>query len=84
MGITTYQTGIDNFRNILADPLCTNAKDSVIDTTPVIESMQDIFLKNPEWISTLPRKFNTGISGSSTNRCNIFGQDCAFVLAKRG
>ncbi len=84
VGITTYQTGIDNFRNILADPLCANAKDSVIDTTPAIEGMQDIFLKNPEWISTLPRKFNTGISGSSTNRCNIFGQDCAFVLAKKG
>lgn len=84
VGITTYQTGIDNFRNILADPLSARAEDSVIDTKPIIAQMQDIFLKNPEWISTLPRKFNTGISGSTTNRCNIFGQDCAFVLAKKG
>jgi len=31
----------------------------------------------------LPRKFNTGLSGSLSNRCNVFGQDCCFVLAQK-
>lgn len=82
-GLTPFQTGVDNFRNILTDPLDAKAVDSVIECKQIIKDMQDIFLKNKEWISTLPRKFNTGISGSFTNRCNIFGQDCAFVLAKK-
>lgn len=31
----------------------------------------------------LPRKFNTGLTGSLANRCNVFGQDCCFVLAQK-
>ncbi|MEY4503955.1 MAG: hypothetical protein RL154_247 [Pseudomonadota bacterium] len=83
VGITTFQTGVDNFRNILTDPLDGFAKDNIIECANIVQKMQDIFLKKPEWITTLPRKFNAGISGSTTNRCNIFGQDCAFVLAKK-
>lgn len=83
IGLTPFQTGVDNFRNILTDPLDAKAKDSIIECKPLVKQMQDIFLKNTDWISTLPRKFNTGISGSLTNRCNIFGQDCAFILAKK-
>lgn len=83
VGITTYQTGVDNFRNILADPLSGYARDSIIDTTPLVAGMQDVFLKKEEWITSLPRKFNVGISGSRSNRCNVFGQDCAFVLAQK-
>ena len=42
-----------------------------------------MFLYSPDWISTLPRKFNTAISGSMINRCNIFGHDCCFALAQK-
>jgi len=83
VGISTFQTGVDNPRNIVADPLDGIAYDSIIETMPLVKKLQEIFLENPEWISALPRKFNTGILGSLSNSCNIFGHDCNFVLAQK-
>jgi ferredoxin-nitrite reductase len=83
VGISTFQTGVDNPRNIVTDPLDGIAYDNIIETMPIIEKMQAIFIRNPEWISTLPRKFNTAILGSLSNSCNIFGHDCNFVLAQK-
>ncbi len=83
VGITTYQTGMDNLRNIVTDPLDGLSHDNVIETMPLIEKMQEIFLKKSEWIGTLPRKFNTSISGNYSNRCNVFAHDCSFSLAQK-
>lgn len=83
VGISTFQTGVDNPRNIVTDPLDAIAYDNIIETMPIIEKFQEIFIGNPDWISTLPRKFNTGILGSLSNSCNIFGHDCNFVLAQK-
>ncbi len=83
VGITTYQTGIDNLRNIVTDPLDGLSHDNVIATFPLIEKMQDIFLKKKDWIGTLPRKFNISISGNYANRCNVFAHDCSFALADK-
>ncbi len=83
VGISTFQTGVDNPRNIVTDPLDGIAYDSIIETIPIIKKLQAIFAENPEWISVLPRKFNTGILGSLSNSCNIFGHDCNFVLAQK-
>ncbi len=82
-GITTFQTGVDNFRNIVADPLNGYAFDSFIDTSSELSEIQNIFLENFDWVSVLPRKFNIAINGSSTNRCNVFGQDLGFTLAQK-
>lgn len=83
VGLTSYQTGVDNFRNILLDPLDGLAEDNLISCSTIMEEIQSIFLKNPDWITTLPRKFNIGINGSLSNRCNIFAQDFALSLAKK-
>jgi len=83
VGITTYQTGIDNLRNIVTDPLDGLSFDNVLTTMPLIEKMQEVFLKKSEWIGTLPRKFNTSISGNYANRCNVFAHDCSFSLAQK-
>lgn len=83
VGLTSYQTGVDNFRNILLDPLDGLAEDNIISCSTIMEEIQSIFLKNPDWITTLPRKFNIGINGSLSNRCNIFAQDFALSLAKK-
>ena len=83
VGITTYQTGVDNLRNIVTDALDNISYDSIINTFPIIEKLQDIFLRNDEYVSVLPRKFNTAICGSVTNTCNIFGHDCCFSLASK-
>ncbi len=83
VGLTSYQTGVDNFRNILLDPLDGLALDNIIECSSILQEIQGIFLKNDEWITTLPRKFNIGINGSLSNRCNIFGQDFALALAQK-
>jgi len=69
VGINAYQTGVDNIRGIMADPFDTSAFDNVLPSHPILLKMQDIFLNNYEWISTLPRKFNTAITGNIANRC---------------
>jgi len=83
VGISSYQTGVDNFRNILNDPLDGIGMDNILSSQELLLSLQSKFLHNWEWISVLPRKFNTGISGSMSNRSNVFGQDCCFVLAQK-
>ncbi|CAA6811962.1 MAG: Ferredoxin--nitrite reductase (EC [uncultured Sulfurovum sp.] len=83
VGISTFQTGVDNPRNTVADPLEGLAFDNIIDVSPIVKELQSLVIENPEWISVLPRKFNTGILGSMSNACNIFGHDCCFVLANK-
>ena len=83
VGISTFQTGIDNIRNILTDPLDGVAIDCKIQSMPILKKLQKIFFKQTEFIGTLPRKFNTVISGSLSNRCNVLGHDCCFYLAKK-
>lgn len=83
VGITAYQTGIDNLRNIVTDPLDGIGADNFIESFPILLNLQSLFLKKEEWIGTLPRKFNTAITGSVTNRSNAYGHDCCFVLAQK-
>ncbi len=82
-GLNAYQTGVDNFRNIVTDPLDALGFDNILPSFELLKKLQDKFLFNSEWISTLPRKFNTAITGSTANRCNVFGHDCCFVLAQK-
>jgi len=82
-GLNAYQTGVDNFRNIVTDPLDTLGFDNILPSFTLLQKIQERFLFNPEWISTLPRKFNTALTGSMSNRCNVFGHDCSFVLAQK-
>ncbi|MDO8260073.1 MAG: ferredoxin--nitrite reductase, partial [Candidatus Magasanikbacteria bacterium] len=83
VGITSYQTGVDNFRNIVTDPLDSDGFDNVLPSFEILKKLESKFLHNYKWISALPRKFNTSITGSISNRCNVFGQDCCFVLAQK-
>ncbi|WP_345991507.1 ferredoxin--nitrite reductase [Sulfurimonas sp. HSL-1716] len=83
VGIDSYQTGVDNFRNIVNDPLDGYAYDNVLPSQDLLKKLQSKFLHDPNWISALPRKFNTAVSGSFSNRCNAFGHDCCFVLAQK-
>jgi len=84
VGITTFQTGVDNFRNIVTSSFDGYGKSSKITCKPIIDELQNIFLKKEEWIGALPRKFNTAILGNEVNDCNIYGHDCCFVLASKG
>ncbi|MHC3993925.1 ferredoxin--nitrite reductase [Thiomicrolovo sp. ZZH C-3] len=83
VGLTTFHTGVDNFRNMVNDPLDGVAFDNILPSQGLLQKLQELFLGHWEWVSALPRKFNTGVCGSLANRCNIFGQDCGFVLAQK-
>ena len=83
VGLSSYQTGVDNFRGIVADPLDALGYDNILPSNNLLKKLEDKFLKNPDFIGTLPRKFNTSITGSISNRCNAFGHDCCFVLAQK-
>ena len=83
VGIDAYQTGVDNIRSIMCDPLDAMSFDNVLPSHKTLLKLQETFLYSPEWISTLPRKFNTAISGSLSNRCNIYCHDASFVLAQK-
>ena len=83
VGIDAYQTGVDNIRSIMCDPLDGLSFDNVLPSHKLLLKLQEKFLYSSEWISTLPRKFNTAISGSLSNRCNIYCHDVSFVLAQK-
>jgi len=83
VGIDGYQTGVDNIRSIMCDPLDAMAFDNVLPSHKILLKLQDMFMYKKEWISTLPRKFNTAITGSFSNRCNVYCHDISFVLAQK-
>jgi len=82
-GLTTWQTLTDNFRTIVTDPLDGMCEASLIETYPLIQKMESLFLKNPDYIGTLPRKFNTAICGSSESSHSFFSNDLYFALAQK-
>ena len=83
VGITTFQTGIDNFRAIVTSSFDGLSTQSKINCQNIIPKMTKIFLKNEDYMGVLPRKFNTAILGSTVNDCNIYGHDCSFILAQK-
>ena len=83
VGLTAYQTGVDNIRGIMGDPLDDLSFDNILPSQKTLLKIQETFLYSADWISTLPRKFNTAITGSTTNRCNIFCHDASFALAQK-
>ncbi len=83
-GLTTWQTLTDNFRNIVTDPLDGESEANRIEAYPLIKEMESLFLKNPDYVGTLPRKFNTAICGSASSSHSFFGNDLYFALAQKG
>ena len=80
---TSYQVLSDNIRAIITDPLDGVAVNSKIYCTPIIQKLHQKFIKNPAYIGTLPRKFNTAIIGRETPSFNPWNQDLLFALAKK-
>ena len=83
VGINAHQTGVDNIRGIMGDPFDTLAMDNILPSHETLLAMQEEILFKKEWVSQLPRKFNTAITGCMSNRCNVFVHDLCFVLANK-
>ena len=82
VGLTTFGTLVDNFRNVVTDPYDGVAQECKIEAWPIIQNIQDIILQ-PELLGMLPRKFNTAIVGTSKSTQSFFSNDAAFLLAKK-
>lgn len=82
-GFTAWQTLTDNFRNIVTDPFDGESKTSQIEVYSLIKEMEFLFLKNPDYVGTLPRKFNTAICGTLESSHSFFSNDLYFALAKK-
>jgi len=82
-GFTAWQTLTDNFRNIVSDPFDGEGRTSHIEVYPLIKEMESLFLKNPDYVGTLPRKFNTAICGTLESSHSFFSNDLYFALAKK-
>lgn len=83
VGISSWQTLTDNFRNIVTDPLDGISEESVFEVYPIILQMESLFLKNPYFTGMIPRKFNTAVSANVKNISSFFSNDCYFALAQK-
>ncbi|WP_457602299.1 hypothetical protein, partial [Nitratifractor sp.] len=82
-GLISWQTLTDNFRALVTDPLSDCAPDARIDTFVLLDAIRERFLAHPEWLGTLPRKFNTALIGRETPSFNPWGNDLLFALAEK-
>merc|ERR1719181_2743623 len=68
---TSFQSALDNVRNMVGSPLAGIDDQEMVDTRPICEALNDLITRNPEtgergnpmW-SNMGRKFNIAVSGS--------------------
>jgi sulfite reductase (ferredoxin) len=78
VGLDTTEACGDTPRVIMACPLEGVAKDSLIDSGPVVRAIADRYVGDPEF-SNLPRKFKTSISSCAAHCSNHEINDVGFV-----
>jgi sulfite reductase (ferredoxin) len=78
VGLTTAEACGDTPRVVLGCPLAGVAADEVIDATPEIRRVRDLYVGSPEF-SNLPRKYKSSISGCRHRCTNPEVNDVAFV-----
>lgn len=83
VGISTSQTGGNSIRTITSSSFNALGKAHIIDVFPLIEEIEQEILNEAYWMENLPSKFNLSLLGTSINDCNIYGNDCAFVVAQQ-
>ena len=83
LGLNSWQTLTDNFRNVVTDVYDGIGQDSKIEVYNLILQMQELFLGKAKYVGMTPRKFNTAICGSSSVATSFFGNDCYFALANK-
>jgi len=78
VGLTTAEACGDTPRVILGCPLAGVAADEVIDATPEIAQVRELYIGSTEF-SNLPRKYKTSISGCAHGCTNPEINDVSFV-----
>jgi len=85
---TCIQTGFDNIRNMVGNPLAGIDENEMVDTRPFCNMLNDLVTLdtstgergNPEWCN-LPRKFNICVSGNRDDYAHTHINDIGFVPA---
>ncbi|WP_242867599.1 nitrite/sulfite reductase [Clostridium saccharobutylicum] len=79
-GLSSFEACGDCPRTIVGNPLAGIDKDELIDTTEIIEQVNNFFLLNKDF-SNLPRKFKISISASVHNAAHAQINDISFTPA---
>ncbi|MEO3947324.1 nitrite/sulfite reductase [Gorillibacterium sp. CAU 1737] len=80
VGLYSFEACGDCPRTIVGNPLAGIDQDELLDTTPLVEEVNDFFLLNRDF-SNLPRKYKMSISGSIYNTAHAEINDLAFTPA---
>ena len=80
VGLTSRQSGHDNPRNITGNPLAGMDPEELIDTRPLVASIQTRLL-GPQGPRNLPRKFNVAVGGATDSF--LLHNDLAFLPSHR-
>ncbi|MFB6162878.1 MAG: rhodanese-like domain-containing protein [Halococcoides sp.] len=82
VGISTYQSGGNSVRNVVANPAAGLASDEVIDTRPVADAITDAFEADPRY-ANLPRKLKVSVAGSRQVSARPGINDLGFTPARK-
>ncbi|GGF91131.1 nitrite/sulfite reductase [Paenibacillus abyssi] len=82
VGLYSYEACGDCPRTIVGNPLAGIDKDELMDTTDIVEQVNDFFILNRDF-SNLPRKYKMSISSSIYNNAHAEINDLAFVPATK-
>ncbi|KZL92781.1 nitrite/sulfite reductase [Clostridium magnum] len=77
-GLSSFEACGDCPRTIVGNPLAGIDKDELMDTTEIVEEVNQLFLRNKDF-SNLPRKFKISISASTRNAAHAQINDIAFT-----
>ena len=82
VGLTTFQTGMDNIRNVVGCPVAGITREELFDASPVSRAFTAAFVGNRAF-TNLPRKYNVTITGCRENCTHSETQDIALTPAVR-
>ncbi|AWB27860.1 rhodanese-like domain-containing protein [Halococcoides cellulosivorans] len=82
VGVSTYQSGGNSVRNVVANPAAGLAPDEVIDTRPVAEAVTEYFEADTRY-ANLPRKLKVSVAGSRQVSARPGINDLGFTPAKK-
>eukprot|EP01024_Parvocaulis_polyphysoides_P010156 TRINITY_DN13366_c0_g4_i1.p1 TRINITY_DN13366_c0_g4~~TRINITY_DN13366_c0_g4_i1.p1 ORF type:complete len:585 (-),score=105.05 TRINITY_DN13366_c0_g4_i1:516-2270(-) len=84
-GLTSFQSGMDNVRNLTGSPLAGIDPHEILDVTPLLQEIQDMITGNgkgnPELVN-LPRKLNICISPTRDDFPHTHINDLGFEVVK--
>ncbi len=82
VGLSTFQTGMDNIRNVVGCPVAGITREELFDASPVARAFTAAFVGNRAF-TNLPRKYNVTITGCKENCTHSESQDIALTPAMR-